>query len=75
MKVEQFVASLSHDVRHEIVRTYEILEKQGSIGDEAVRVYAEKLMEEIGVPNGLVITWMEILVNACFRYYYKEMFK
>lgn len=74
MKVQEFVEKLSHEERHEIIRTYNIFDRDGVIGDDAIRVYAQKLIDEINALDSHITLYMRELANAIFRYYYNEMF-
>lgn len=74
MKIQEFVQELTHEERHEIVRTYKQFEKDGFIGDEAIRIQTEKLMEILQIPSAHVTRYMEVLVSACYRYYYDQLF-
>lgn len=74
MKVQKFVEELSHEERHEIIRTYKIFERDGTIGDEAIRIYAQKLIDEINALDSHITLYMRELANAIFRHYYDKMY-
>lgn len=74
MTAPDYVAKLTHEERHEIIRTYKILEETGAVGDEAVRIHAKAFLEENDIPTSHIVLWMETITNACYRYYYEQMF-
>lgn len=72
--ISDYIKALSHEERHEIVRTYNILVETGSVGNEAVRYHAEEVMKLYGASSSHVTRWMEMVANECYKFYYNEMF-
>lgn len=67
----QFVYALTDQERHEIIATHEKFETQGYIGDEAVRTYTQKFIDQLKLPsNTPIVIWMSVLAHECYRYFY-----
>lgn len=67
----KFVGDLSHDDRHAIIKSYEQWVTDGVIGDEPIRVQAQRFCESIGISStNNIALLMNQLANECFRYYY-----
>lgn len=70
MYVRDYVERLLDEERLAIIESYEQFERDGFIGDCAVRHHAEQLVKEMGVAHeGRIILWMEQLANAAYRHY------
>lgn len=74
MNVEEFVANLTDEQRHETIRTYEQFEKEGFIGESEIRIQAERLMDAFNDSDGHTTIWMRAIGNACYKYYYHQTF-
>lgn len=74
--LREFVANINQSQRDEIIKTYEQFEINGSIGDEPIRIYTKKFMQEIGLNNDSSITlWMERMAFECYRHFYHQVNK
>lgn len=61
-----FVEELDDDVKIQMIKDYELFEKDGIIGACELRSRAEELMERLHIDTNIVM-WMEQLVKECFR--------
>jgi len=73
--VATYVQGLSHVERHAIIVSYEEFEQTGSTGDTPVRIHANAVMAQIGVPSTHITMYMTILAMECYRFYYNNTFR
>lgn len=66
--VEEYVVALTTGEKIKIIEGYEQLQTDGFIGDEPIRIHAEKLMEILG-SNTQVVWWMNQLAFEAYRYF------
>lgn len=65
-RIEEYVESLSFDVRCEIIKSWEKFEREGVIGDEPIRQHAEILMNNVGTGDRVVF-WMREIVFEIYK--------
>jgi hypothetical protein len=67
--IHTFVMNLSDDSRLEIIKDHAVLEKNGSIGEGALRAQTENFLSCYNGNTGVFVLWMDILANAVYRFY------
>lgn len=64
--LQEYVAQLTDEQRKQIIADFELLERDGVIGDAAIRFHAKRVL-----PNINPVMSMTFLGNECYRYYGK----
>lgn len=67
--VSDYVETLTDEDRLAIIRGYEQLERDGSIGDAPIRTHTERLLASHNIHDFSVVMWMTQLAFECYRYF------
>ena len=67
--VSDYVESLVDADRLDIIRGYEQLERDGSIGYDPIRTHTELLLAKHNIHDFSVVMWMTQLAFECYRHY------
>lgn len=67
--IREYVETLNDEVLVEILRDYEQFESEGVIGDCALRSNAQKIADNIGIKNHMIVFIMEKLAFECYRHF------
>lgn len=67
--VSDYVETLTDTDRLAIIRGYEQLERDGSIGEDPIRTHTETLLAQHGIHDFSVVMWMTQLAFECYRHY------
>lgn len=74
-KIREYVEALDDAVKIEIRDNRDQFERDGAIGDCALRLNARKLMAQLGVVGDAHITlWMDRVACECDRYFADQYF-
>jgi hypothetical protein len=65
--LRSFVQNLSDDELISILKSYDKFETDGFIGDEPIRTYAKKFLEDKQIDDSHIVTWMTMLAMECYR--------
>jgi hypothetical protein len=69
-KVREHVATLSDEVKRQLIENFEAFERDGFIGDEPLREHAREVMTMLGTDQAVVV-WMNMLAFECYRHFAK----
>lgn len=67
--IKTYVNNLDDSEKKSIIRGYERLEIDGTIGNEALRFFAEEYSREYGVGDHMIIFVMRELAFEAYRFY------
>ena len=67
--LKEFVNNLSDDEKIQIMKDYNQFEKDGFIGDSAIRTNARKLIRQLGANENMITMWMKDIAFECYREY------
>ena len=73
--VRNYIKALSDEEKRKIIEGYNVLERDGAIGDEPIRVHTERFIEQCNLPDEHVVLWMGELEKECCRHFTEKWFK
>lgn len=62
-----FVETLSDDVMHQMIADHELFKIQGITGDTELRTQTERFVDQYGLHDINIITWMDMLMFDIYR--------
>ena len=69
-KLRTMIGEIEPSVRKQIVEDYEKFESDGSIGDCALRDFAEEYQKSMGIPEHNITLTMNMVVFEVFRHHW-----
>jgi hypothetical protein len=67
MNTREYVAQLDDQIKKQIIADHEQFERDGFIGDCALRQYTKECMSMLGAPDYTVVIFMGYMATECYR--------
>lgn len=72
--VALYIKNLPDSEKVLIIDGFELFERNGSIGDEPLRLHANAFLKENGIPPSHITLWMNQLAFEAYRYFTNKYF-